>query len=112
MTFLLRIALLGAAIAAGTMAVGWWALPITCFAWGIVAANTRRPTMVATAAAMLGWGALLAWDATGESFRFVASGMGNVLRINGPAFIESVLLFPALLAYATAGAAHALVRKH
>ncbi len=111
MTYLLRIVLLGAAIAAGTLAVGWWALPVTCFAWGIAAVNTRRPTMVATVAAVLGWGALLAWDATGESFRFIASGMGGVLRINGPAFIESVLLFPAFVAYATAGSAHALMKK-
>ncbi|MBI3790394.1 MAG: hypothetical protein HY275_05905 [Gemmatimonadetes bacterium] len=111
MSSFLRILLLGAAITAGTMAVGWWALPVTTFAWGLVASRTRRPVFVATLAAILGWGVLLAWDASGESFRLVASGMGNVLKINGPAFIELVLLYPALVGFASSGAAHALMRE-
>jgi hypothetical protein len=107
----LRILLLGAAYACGALAIGWWSLPLTALAWGLLATSTRRPVMVSTVAAGLGWGALVLYDSFGPAFRSVAGGVGAVLKINGPAFVELSLIFPCLLAFLVTGAAHALVRK-
>ena len=112
MTILLRILLLGAAYAFGALAIGWWSLPLTAFAWGIAASATRRPVMVSTLAAGLGWGVLVFYDSFGPTFRAVASGVGAVLKINGPAFVELSLIFPCLMAYLVTGAAHSLARKN
>ncbi len=110
MTAAIRIVLLAAAFATGALAMGWWSLPITAFAWGIVGTKTNRPVLIAAVSAALGWGALVVWDATGASFRPVAGGVGAVLRINGSAFVELALVFPFVLAFCAAGAGHALAR--
>ena len=112
MTALLRIVLLGAAYACGALAIGWWSLPLTAFAWGIVATRTKRPVVVSTLAAGLGWGALVFYDSRGSAFRDVVSGVGAALKINGPAFVELSLIFPCLLAFGMTAAAHSLARKN
>ena len=111
MNTLIRIVLLSAAYACGALAVGWWSLPVTAFAWGVVGTKTPRPVLTGAACAMLGWAALMLFDATGEAFAAVAGGVGAVLKINGPAFLELSLIFPFVVAFCAAGCAHALARK-
>ena len=104
----LGILMLAAAFAAGTAAIGWWAVPLTAFAWGWIADRAKRPALVAGVSALTGWGALVLWDATGPAFHAVAGGVGAVLKASSSGFIEVVLLFPFLVAVAAAGAANAL----
>ncbi len=104
----LGILMLAAAFAAGTAAVGWWAVPVLAFAWGWVADRAKRPALVAGTSALVGWGLLVLWDATGPAFRDVASGVGFVLKTGSSGFVEIVLLFPFLMALSAAGAANAL----
>ncbi len=111
MSTAIRIVLLSAAFACGALAIGWWSLPLTAFAWGVASTHTPRPVLTVAICAMIGWGALVLYDATGASFAAVASGVGAVLKISGPAFLELTLIFPFVVAFCAAGAAHALVRK-
>ena len=70
--------------------------------------RSKRPALVAGASALLGWGALVIWDATGARFHEVVSGVGAVLKVGGAGFVEIALLLPFLIAFAAAGAANAL----
>ena len=110
MSTLLRIVLLAAAFAGGTYVAGWWAVPVLGFAWGYVASATPRPVFVPTLAAVAGWAALIFWDSTGPRFRAVGGGLGAVLQLNGAAYVELVILFVALLAFAASGAGHSIRR--
>lgn len=104
----LGIVMLAAAFAAGTAAVGWWAVPVIAFAWGWIADRAKRPALVAGTSALVGWGLLVLWDATGPAFRDVAAGVGAVLKTSASGFVEISLLFPLVVAMAAAGAANAL----
>ena len=108
MKTMLGLLVLAAAFALGTMAVGWWAVPVIAAAWGWSVDRSKRPALVAGASALLGWGALVIWDATGARFHEVVSGVGAVLKVGGAGFVEIALLLPFLIAFAAAGAANAL----
>ncbi|MBC7895369.1 MAG: hypothetical protein H7066_08135, partial [Cytophagaceae bacterium] len=55
----LRLLILAIAIALGTVLVAWWTVPILAAAYGLLAAGTKRPGLLAAAAAVAGWGGYL-----------------------------------------------------
>jgi len=89
--------------AAGTVAAGWWTVPIIAALCVRVLPSDRRPgTAIIGAAA--GWGGLVAlgWS----QGQVLAHTLSSTLGLPPWGFLAATLLFPALLA----GAAAALVK--
>lgn len=86
-----------AAFAAGTVAGGWWAVPVIGLVWGFFA-HARRPGLRAAAAAGLAWAVLLAWTATQGPVGQVARRIGGVFLLPGPALMALAVVFAMALA--------------
>jgi len=75
----LRLALLAAAFALGSIAFGWWSAALIGVLWGWLGGSGARDrvwytTLVAGAAALIGWSAVLGWTmVTGETGSLLAS---------------------------------------
>lgn len=61
----LRIVALALAFVLGTAWFGWWCVPVLAFVYGIVDRGARWRGAIAAAGAIVGWGAMLLWDARG-----------------------------------------------
>jgi hypothetical protein len=95
----LRIIIIAACIALGTVILGWWMVPILAFVYGIVARGTKRPGSTAALAAALAWGGYLAITAlSGAPVGLLGTrlALSMQLPVWGP--IVATLVFPALLA--------------
>ena len=91
--------------AAGTIAAGWWTVPILAALWVRVLPSDRKPgTAVVGAAA--GWGALVALGWPQGHVLALAHTLSSTLGLPPWGFIAATVVFPALLA----GAAAALVK--
>jgi hypothetical protein len=99
----LRLILLGLAFAAGTYAVGWWAVPAIGALWGLMNPAGRRVALRSGGAAALAWAALLlvpaAVGAPVPSF-----GAALAASMQMPTWVLTVveLLFPFALGWAAA----------
>ena len=108
---ILGILMLAAAFAAGTVAIGWWAVPIIGAAWGIAAAPDKRPARVAGVAAVLAWATLLCVAMVSADGMWVATKVGAIMRFSAGGFILVTLVFPLALAMAAAGMTSAFRAK-
>ena len=106
-----KVALLAAAFAVATVALGWWTVPVLSAAWGIAARGDDRSTLTAGVSAALAWGALLALFAMGAPIADVASKVGAIMKVGGVGLVALTLVFPALLAASAAGVTSALRRE-
>ncbi|HVE77567.1 MAG TPA: hypothetical protein VNA89_01835, partial [Gemmatimonadaceae bacterium] len=106
MTRAIRIALLAAAFAVGSL-VAWWLLPVTAAAWGAWAGG-RRVATDAALAALAAWGALLLWQARHPDFGRLATRLGGVFGASPWTLVVATLLFAALLAAAAAALGRAV----
>jgi hypothetical protein len=107
MRFLILV-VLAAVMAAGTLYVGWWAVPVIAALWGLLAgwrAHGTGRAGLAAAAAALGWAALLALDALGGRLVGLAELFARTARLPAAVFPVLTLVFPALLAWAAAALA-------
>lgn len=96
---LLRLLILAVAIALGTVLVAWWVVPVLGAAYGLLARGTSRPGLVASAAAMAGWGGYLSILALGGApVGAFGSQLGAAMQLPGWAPYVATLAFPALLA--------------
>lgn len=111
MKYNLGFLMLAAAFAAGTVAVGWWAVPIIGAAWGLAAAPDKRPARVAAASAAMGWAALLIVAMMGGPAMKVAEAVGAIMRVGTAGFVLLTLLFPLVLAASAAGVTSAFRAK-
>jgi hypothetical protein len=95
----LRFLILAIAIALGTVLVSWWAVPILAAVYGLLAAATKRPGLLAAVAAAAGWGGYLSILSFGGSpvTRF-AGDLAHAMTLPTWAPHVVTLLFPALLA--------------
>ena len=107
----LGIVMLSAAFALGTMAVGWWAVPVIGGAWGFAAAPDKKPARVAAASALIGWTVLYAFTATQGPALAVAAAVGTIMQLGTAGFFALLLLFPVALAASAAGVTSAIRKK-
>ena len=95
----LRLLILAIAIALGTVLIAWWTVPVLAAVYGLLAAGTKRPGLLAATAAAAGWGGYLSILAFGGSpvSRF-AGDLAHAMTVPSWAPHVATLLFPALLA--------------
>ena len=82
---------------AGTIMVGWWALPVVGACWGLMMWRDRRPALTAALAAGSAWGALLLWDAAGPVGKLTET-LGKIAGVPGVVFVAATLALAVLLA--------------
>ena len=102
-----RLAMLSAAFALATAALGWWAVAIVALAWVLLDHDQSVSTVSVGIAAGLGWGILLGWDARGGHVGALSVKLAEVLHLPSAALCGATLVFPAILA----GSAAALTRE-
>jgi hypothetical protein len=98
----LRTMVFGGAVAAGTLAAGWWTVPVLAAAWVRVAPRPRWAVRTCMLGAALGWGMLLGWSALKGPVDLLARRAGGVFGMPDWGLFVATLLFPALLAGAAA----------
>ena len=96
---ILALLVLAAAYAAGTLAVGWLALPILGLVWGWLNRLTPGAALTSGVAAGLAWSALLAWTAMSGPLALLASKVGQIIGAPGGLLLAATLLFGGLLAW-------------
>lgn len=106
----LRVAMLVALVAAGTMVLGWWCVPVLGLLYGGARGTGRWLPLEAGIGAALGWAGVLAWSAPLGPLWQLAVRAGGVFGLPGWAFIAVTLIFAGLLA-ATAAHLGALARR-
>jgi hypothetical protein len=98
----LRIVLLAGAVAAGTVAVGWWAAALIGFAWAILGQVDRNVARQAALSGGVGWAGLLLMTGLRGPVLEVARRLGGVMHLPTAALLAATLAFPALLAWSAA----------
>jgi len=109
---LLAFLLLAAVTAAGTVLVGWWAVPLLAASFGLaIRGRLRFAPLVAGLAALAAWGGLLAAASAGARFGALVGGLGIVMGLGGGGLVATTLLFPFLLAWSAATVGEAIGRR-
>jgi hypothetical protein len=91
-----------AAVAAATAYFGWWSVPLVA----AIAARVfpHAPVRTAALGGALGWGGLLAWSAWQAPVAPLLHRLGGLLHLPGWGLVALTLIFPTLLAGASARA--------
>jgi hypothetical protein len=97
----LRTSAFAVLTAAGTVAAGWWTVPILAAIWVRVLPSDRRPGTAIVGAAV-GWGALVALGWLHGHIPALARTLSAALGLPAWGFLTATVLFPALLAGAAA----------
>ncbi len=92
----------GVAMVAATWLLGWWTVPVLAAAYGFFRPPESGAASEAALGAVLGWGALLAWNATHPAFGRLSSAVGGALTIPTVVLMLIALAFAGLLAWAAA----------
>jgi hypothetical protein len=100
--FGIRLLLVSAAIAAATIAFGWWGVPVVGAVYGLLGREQRSSALIAGIAGALAWGALLVWVSTQGPVGTLAAVLGGVLSIKPVGVYALTLCFPGLLALTAA----------
>jgi hypothetical protein len=98
----LRLAMLAVLVAAGTMLVDWWCVPVLGLIYGAVRGGGKGLALEAGAGAALGWAGVLGWSAPPGPLWQLAVRAGGIFGLAGWAFVAVTLLFAALLAASAA----------
>ena len=106
---LLRLALLTVAFALGVYAFGWWAVPATAAAWGLINPGARRVAARAAIAALVAW-VLLLFGPQLAGAPIVPFGirLSAAMQIPAWALWTAECAFPVVLAWSGAALAAAL----
>jgi len=99
------------AFAAGTTAVGWWAVPVIAIVWAVLTRNERSHPLLVGFAAMWAWTELPAIAAMRGPVMELASVVGGVMSIGAAGAICVTLLYPGLVAAAAAGLTRGLMAR-
>lgn len=98
----LRVAAFASLTAGGTVAAGWWTVPLLAAAWVQVLASDRRPVLSTMLGAALGWVALLGLGTRYGPVAAVAWCLSAALELPRWGFLAATIVFPVLLAGAAA----------
>lgn len=110
MKWLRELVVLSLLLAAGTWFIGWWMVPVVGGAYGVWAASRRLTLITVALAAVLAWGALLAFAASAGSMGRLLQVLGGVFRVPGGALMVLSLAYAALLAVSAAALTRGLRR--
>jgi hypothetical protein len=109
----IRVMTLAAAMAAGTIWVGWWSVPVLGLLWGL-----RYRPGGALVAGLLGWSGLLGWQATRAPLADLAARLAGIfglpawgVLILGPVIAAGLAWSAAELAAVLRGAGGAAGRR-
>jgi hypothetical protein len=84
--------------AGGTVAGGWWTVPILAAIWVRVLPSNRRAVRTTVLGAALGWLVLVGIAALQGPVPALAARLSAVLELPRWGFLAATILFPALLA--------------
>lgn len=101
--------LLTAAVAIGTWAGGWSAVPLVAFLWGAWRREDPGAPLTAAACAPVAWAVLLLFSALRAPVLTVADRLGGLAGVPGPAIVAVMLLFAAGLGWSAAEVGRALM---
>lgn len=110
MKWLIQLIIVSVLIATLTWFAGWWMVPVIGAAYGAWAVHRRLTLVTAALAAVLGWGALLAYDASAGPLGRLLQVLGALFRLPGAALVVLTLAYAALLAVSAAALARGLRR--
>lgn len=110
MKWLIQLIVVSVLMATLTWFAGWWMVPVLGAAYGAWAARRRLALVTATLSAVLGWGALLAYDASAGPLGRLLQVLGALFRLPGAAIVVLTLAYAALLAVSAAALARSLRR--
>jgi hypothetical protein len=110
MKWLIQLIVVSVLMATLTWFAGWWMVPVIGAAYGAWAARQRLTLVTATLSAVLGWGALLAYDASAGPLGRLLQVLGALFRLPGAALVVLTLAYAALLAVSAAALARSLRR--
>ena len=96
-----RLALLTAAMALATVAVGWWGIPLAAALFAIIDRRDRT-AIDAGIAAGLAWGALLLVAASRGEVRAVTRAIGGAVGVPEVGLFILAIVFPTVLAWSCA----------
>ncbi|MCH9015061.1 MAG: hypothetical protein IH877_05160 [Gemmatimonadetes bacterium] len=94
---LMRVALLAAAFALGTVAVGWVAVPVIAMIWGAWGSD-ERPAVTPAAGAAIAWIVLMLVTEADGSVAAVAAATGRVIGVHGSVIVAVTIFFASALA--------------
>lgn len=96
---LIQTGLLSVAFALATALIGWWAVPILGCFWGLYESSDRRPAIVVSVAAGLGWAILLLWTAAMGPLLSLVQRVAGVMGVPSISLIGLTVMFPMALAW-------------
>jgi hypothetical protein len=111
MMLLSRLVLLATAFAIGTWVLGWWAVPLIGAVYAAISSAQRSSAIVSGVAAMLGWGALLAIDASRGPIAALTAELAGILQLRPAGIYAVTLAYPGLLAITAAVVARAFTDR-
>lgn len=97
-----RTAIVAVGVLVTTLLLGWWAAAAVGAVWGAVALPKTRPALTAALGGLVAWAALLAWSAVRGPVPELAGMVGSIMGIGGWGLVGMTLLYPAMLAGASA----------
>ncbi len=106
-----QLALLAGAFAAGTAAVGWWAVPLIAVIWGIVARHQAGAALMAGLAAMIAWAALLGVAAAHGRQDVLTGLLELIFRVKPVGLYGLAIAFPGLIAVTGSLLARSVARR-
>jgi hypothetical protein len=110
MKWLRQLIVVSVLFATLTWFVGWWMVPVIGAAYGAWAFDRRLTLVTATLAAVIGWGALLVYDASAGPVGRLLQVLGALFRVPGAALVVLTLAYAGLLAVSAAALTRGLRR--
>ena len=98
----LRVVAFGSLAAGGTVAAGWWMVPVVTAVWVRVLPSDRRPIRTTMLGAALAWLMLIGLAAVHGPALALAGVLSGALDLPRYGFLAATAVYPALLAGATA----------
>ncbi len=100
--FIVRVIGVALVTAVATWFLSWWSVPFVCALYSFMRPAGSRPVRDAALGAMLGWAALLVWQASHPSFGKLSGALAGVFPVPAPVLMLVAVLFIGLLAGAAA----------
>ncbi|HEX9165444.1 MAG TPA: hypothetical protein VF862_06010 [Gemmatimonadales bacterium] len=98
MSATIRVILLTAAMAAGTVAAGWWMVPLLALGWGALGHRASGAFL----AAVMAWALLLAWQSLQGPVGVLAERLAGVLPLPAWGVLAAGPLFAGVLGWSAA----------
>jgi len=95
----MRSGLIALVLAAATILLGWWAVPIVACVGGLLLRPQAWDGARAALAAVVAWGAILGWTAATSPLAKLLHQLSSLMHLPGWALIAVTLVFPMFLSW-------------